>query len=145
MGHVLAGAGVILGTLAVTFVFYVTGLATAPHGIDTPVAVVPEFLMLMFMAGVVAVTASVGSFLISVILTWLRSLRRFPVWLPVVLIPLLTFVVVLLIYARSKDMVFMTTVTGAVLVYFGIYWTLLTMSGAALDFLRRKLSRRKAV
>jgi len=143
VGHVLAGAVVILGTLLVTFVCYVVGLATAPHGIDTPVAEIPLFFMLMFMACVVAVVASTGSFLISVLLTWLRSKRHFPAWLPVVAIPLLAFVVVFVIYGQTKDMVFLTVVTGGVFVYFGIYWTLLTSSSAVLDFFRRKLSRPK--
>ena len=72
VGHVLAGAVIILGTLFVTFMSYVTGLATAPHGVDTPVAVIPEFLSLMFMAGAFAVLASTGLFLISTLLQWLR-------------------------------------------------------------------------
>jgi hypothetical protein len=138
VGHILAGAVVILGTLFVTFVCYIIGLATASGGIDTPMAEIPLFLMLMFMAGVVAVSASTGSFLISVLLTWLRSKRRFPAWLPVIAIPLLAFVVVFLIHGQTKDMAFVAIVTGAVFVYFGIYWTLLTSSSAVLDFLRRK-------
>ena len=141
VGHILAGAVVILGTLLVTFVCYIIGLATASGGIDTPVAEIPMFLMLMFMAGVVAVSASTGSFLISVLLTWLRSKRRFPAWLPVIGIPLLAFVAVFLIHGQTKDMVFVAIVTGAVFVYFGIYWTLLTSSSAVLDFLRRKFMR----
>ena len=145
VGHILAGAVVILGTLFVTFVCYVAGLATAPHGIDTPVAEIPLFLTLMFMAGVVAVIASTGSFLISVLLTWWRSKQCFPAWLPIVVIPLLAFVVVYLIYGRAKDMAFVSIVTGGVFVYFGIYWTLLTSSSAVLDFLRRSLSRQRTV
>ena len=143
VGHILAGAVVVLGTLLVTFVSYIIGLATAPDGIDTPMAEIPLFLMLMFMSGVVAVSASIGSFLISVLLTWLRSKRRFPAWLPVIAIPLLAFVVVFLIYGQTKDMIFVAIVTGAVFVYFGIYWTLLTSSSAVLDFLRRKFMREK--
>jgi hypothetical protein len=143
VGHVLAGAVVILGTLFVTFVCYVFGLATAPHGIDTPVAVIPEFLTLMFMVGVFAVILSTASFVVSVLLTWLRAKRRFPVWLPVAAIPLLTFIVVLLLYGRTRDMSFVAVVTGTAFVYFGIYWTLLTSSGAVLDFFRRKLSSQK--
>jgi hypothetical protein len=138
VGHILAGAVVILGTLLVTFVCYIIGLATASEGIGTPVAEIPLFLMLMLMAGVVAVSASTGSFLISVLLTRLRSKRRFPAWLPVIAIPLLAFVVVFLIFGKTKDMAFVAIVTGAIFVYFGIYWTLLTTSSAVLDFLRRK-------
>jgi drug/metabolite transporter superfamily protein YnfA len=144
VGHVLAGAVVILGTLFVTFVCYIVALATAPHGIDTPVAVIPEFLTLMFMAGVVAVVASTGSFLLSVLLMWLRSKRHFPAWLPIAVIPLLALLVVLLIFGRTKDMGFVAVVTGGVFLYFGIYWTLLTSSAAVLDFIRRKLSGQKA-
>ena len=142
-GHVLAGAVVILGTLFATLIFYVVGLATAPNGIDTPVAVIPEFLMLMCIAGVFAFVASTGSFLISILLTWLRSKMRFPVWLPIAVIPLVAFLVVVLIYGRTKDMRFMSVVTGGVFVYFGIYWTLLTSSAALLDFIRAKLSGQK--
>jgi hypothetical protein len=141
VGHILAGAVVMLGTLFITFVCYVVGLATAPEGIDTPVAEIPFFLMLMLMAGVFAVVASTASFLTSVFLTWLRTKRRFPAWLPVVAIPLLTFIVVLLGFGRTRGMDFVAVVTGSAFVYFGIYWTLLTSSGAVLDFLRRKLSR----
>ncbi len=144
VGHVLAGAVVILGTLLVALACYVIGLATAPHGIDTPAAVIPEFLTLMFMVGVFALVASTASFLISVLLTWLRTKRHFPAWLPVVTIPLLTFVVVLVIFGRTRDMSFVAVVTGMAFVYFGIYWVLLTSSGAVLDFLRRKLFRQKA-
>lgn len=145
VGHVLAGAVVILGTLLVTVVSYVIGLATAPHGIDTPVAVIPEFLMLVFTAGVFAIIISTASFLISVLLTWLRTKRYFPAWLPIVAIPLLTFVVVLLVFGRTKDMNFVETMTGTAFVYFGVYWALLTSSGAVLDFFRRKLSRQKLI
>ena len=41
VGHILAGAVVILGTLFVTFVCYVVGLATAPDSFETPVAEIP--------------------------------------------------------------------------------------------------------
>ena len=140
VGHVLAGATVIVGTLLVALVCYVVGLATAPHGIDTPMAVIPEFLTLMFLAGAFAVSASTGSFLISLLLTWLRTKRHFPVWLPVMLVPVLTFIVVLVVCGRSKGMSFMAVVTGAAFVYFGIYWGLLTSSAAVLDFLRRRVS-----
>ena len=140
VGHVLAGAVVILGTLLVTFVCYLLGLATAPAGIDNPIAMIPEFLALMFMAGVFAVVLSTASFGVSVLLTWLRTKRHFPVWLPVIAVPLVTFLVVLLLYGRTRDMSFVAVVTGLVLVYFGIYWTLLTSSGAVIDFLRRMFS-----
>jgi hypothetical protein len=143
VGHVLAGAVVILGTLLVALVCYIIGLAAAPHGIDTPVAVIPEFLMLMFMAGVFAVIASTASFLISVLLTWLRTKRRFPVWLPVVVVPLFTFIVVLLGFGETRGLDFVAVVTGSAFIYFGIYWTLLTLSNALLDFARRKLSRER--
>jgi hypothetical protein len=145
VGHVLAGAVVILGTLLVTFVCYIIGLATAPDGIDTPMAVIPEILMLMFMAGVFAVIASTASFLISVLLTWLRTKRHFPAWLPVVAIPLLSFLVVLPIFGQTRGLNFVAALTGAVFVYFGIYWTLLTSSSTVLNFLRRKLWRPKTV
>jgi hypothetical protein len=141
VGHVLAGAVVILGTLLVTSVCYMVGLATAPQGIDTPVGVIPEFLMLMLMAGVFAVIASTASFVISALLTWLRTKQQFPAWLPVVLMPLLTFVVVLLGFGQTRGMDFVAFVTGLAFVYFGIYWILLTSSSAVLDFARRKFSR----
>ena len=143
VGHVLAGAVVILGTLFVALVCYVIGLATAPHGIDTPMAMIPEFLTLMFMAGVFALVVSTSSFLISVLLTWLRTKRHFPAWLPVIVVPVLTYIAVLLAFGRTMDMAFMAAVTGAAFVYFGIYWTLLTSSAAVLDFLRRRLSSQK--
>ena len=145
VGHILAGAVVIFGTLFVTFVCYVLGLTTAVHGIEMPAAEIPFFLTLMFMAGVVAVTASTGSFLISVLLTWLSSKRHFPAWLPIIAIPLLAFVVVFLMFGQTKDMIFVAVVTGGVFIYFGIYWTLLTSSSAVLDFLRRSLSRQRTV
>ena len=141
VGHVLAGAVVIFGTLLVTFVCYVIGLATAPHGIDTPVAVIPEFLTLMFMAGVFAVIVSSASFLISTLLNWLRTKRSFPAWLPVLAIPLFTFAVVVFAFGQTRGLSFVAVVTGTAFVYFGIYWTLLTSSGAVLDFCRRKLSK----
>jgi hypothetical protein len=144
-GHVLAGAVVILGTLIVTLVGFVIGLATAPQGIDTPVAVIPEFLMLMFGAGFFAVLVSTASFLLSALLTWLRTKRNFPAWLPVIFVPVLTFVVVRLVFGQTKGMSFVATVTGTAFVYFGIYWTLLTSSGAVLDFLGRKLSFQRLV
>lgn len=140
VGHVLAGAVVILGTLLVTLVCYIVGLATTPQGIDTPAAVIPEFLILIFTAGVFAVIASTASFVISALLTWLRTKRQFPAWLPVIVIPLLTFVVVLLGFGQTRGMDFIALVTGLAFVYFGIYWALLTSSSAVLDFVRRKLS-----
>jgi len=143
VGHVLAGAVVILGTLLVTLVCYLVGLATAPQGIDTPAAVLPEFLMLMLMVGVFAVIASTASFVISALLTWLRTKRQFPAWLPVIVIPLITFVVVLLAFGQTRGMDFVALATGLAFVYFGIYWTLLTSSSAVLDFARRKLSRER--
>jgi hypothetical protein len=143
IGHVLAGGVAILGTLLVTLVCYIIGLATASHGIDTPMAVIPEFLMLMFMAGVFAVIASTASFLISILLTWLRTKRHFPAWLPIVVIPMFTFIVVLLTFGQTRGLDFVAVVTGAAFVYFGIYWTLLASSGAVLDFFRRKLSSQK--
>jgi hypothetical protein len=144
VGDVLAGAVVILGTLLVTGVCYLFGLATAPRGIDTPVAVIPEFLALMFTAGVFAVFLSTASFVVSVLLTWLRTKRHFPAWLPVIALPLVTFLVVLLLYGRTRDMSFVAVVTGLAFLYFGIYWTLFTSSGAVIDFLRWKLSSQKA-
>ncbi|MDB6021605.1 MAG: hypothetical protein JWQ04_1462 [Pedosphaera sp.] len=144
VGHILAGAVIILGTLLFTFVCYVAGLATAPHGIDTPVAVIPEFLMLMFMAGLVAVIASTGSFLISTLLTWLRTKRHFPAWLPIAVVPLVAFLIIFLIFGRTKDLAFIAAGAGGVFVYFGIYWTLLTTSAAVLDFIFRKGSRSEA-
>lgn len=143
VGHFLAGAIVILGTLLVTCMCYLIGLANAPHGIDTPVAMIPEFLSLMFMAGVVAVAASTGSFLISSFLIWLRAKRQFPAWLPIFVIPTVAFVTVFLIFGRTKDMIFVTVLTGAVFVYFGVYWTLLTSSSAVLDYVHQKLSNRE--
>lgn len=144
VGHVLAGAVIILGTLFVTLVCYVVGLATAPQGIDNPVAVIPEFLALMFLAGVFAVAASTCSFLISAFLQWLRSKQYFPVWLPLFVVPLLTSLVAFLAFGRTGDRAFGWIETGMTFVYFGIYWTLLTSSAAVLDFLRRKLSGQKA-
>ena len=142
-GHTLAGAVVILGTLMVTLVFYVIGLASSPQGIETPVAVLPEFLALMFTVGVFAVLVSTASFLLSVLLTWLRTKRNFPAWLPVVTIPVLAFVVVLLVFGRTIDKGFVAAVSGAAFVYFGTYWTILTSSGAVLDFFSRKFWNRK--
>ena len=133
----------ILGTLLVTFVCYLLGLATAAGGIDNPMAVVPEFLALMFLAGVFALVLSTASFVASVLLTWLRARRYFPAWLPVFAVPLVTFLVVVLLYGRTRDMSFVAVVTGLAFVYFGIYWTLLTSSGAVIDFLRRKFSGQK--
>jgi hypothetical protein len=78
-----------------------------------------------------------------VFLTWLRAKRRFPAWLPVVGVPLLTFIVVLLVFRETRDMSFVAVVTSLAFVYFGIYWTLLTSSGAVIDFFRRKLSIQK--
>lgn len=144
VGHVLAGAAVILGTLSVACGSYLVGLATAPGGIDNPVGVIPEFLTLMFTAGVFAVMVSSASFLVSVLLTWLRTKRRFPAWLPVALVPLVTFVVVLLGFGKSRGLDFAAVVAGLALVYFGIYWAVLVCSSAVLDFLARKFSRRSS-
>ncbi|HTL18787.1 MAG TPA: hypothetical protein VL793_16235 [Patescibacteria group bacterium] len=66
-GRVLAGAVVILGTLLMTLVCYAFALATAPNGIDTPAAVIPEFLILMVTVGIFAVIVSTASFLVSVL------------------------------------------------------------------------------
>jgi hypothetical protein len=143
-GHILAGAVIIFGTLFVAFVCYLAGLATAPQGIATPFAVIPEFLMLMFTVSVFAVIVSTSSFLVSALLQWLRSKRHFPVWLPLLLIPVLTFLLVLVMFARTRGMAFVALITGMTFMYFGVYWTLLTSSAAVLDFLRHKLSRQKA-
>lgn len=133
----------ILGTLLVTFVCYVVGVATAAGGIDNPIAVIPEFFALMFLAGVFAVVFSTAAFVVSVLLTWLRAKRFFPAWLPVFAVPLVTFLVVVLLYGRTREMSFVAVVTGLAFVYFGIYWTLLTSSGAVIDLLRRKFSGQK--
>ena len=144
VGHVLAGAVVIFGTLLVALVCYIIGLARAAHGIDTPAAEIPFFLTLMCMAGLFALIASTGSFLVSTLLTWLRAKRHFPAWVPVVAIPLMTFGFVLPVFGRSKGLDFVAVVTGAVFIYFGIYWALLMSSAAFLDFFRRKFSRHTA-
>jgi len=141
VGHVLAGAVVILGTLFFTLVCYVVGLATAPDGIDSPVAVLPELLVLMFTVGIFAIVVSTASFLISSLLQWLRSKWNFPVWLPLFIVPLLTCLVVLLASGPARDIAFFALVTGLAFIYFGVYWTLLMSSAAVLDFLWRKLSK----
>jgi hypothetical protein len=145
LGHVLAGAALIVGTLSVTFMCYIVGLTKSSDSFDTPAAEIPLFLYLMFMAGIFAVIASTSSFLISVLLTWVRMKRHFPAWLPVVIVPLLTFVVVVLIFGRTKDMAFVALVTGLAFLYFGIYWTLLLSSAAVLDFVRHRFSRPKTL
>ena len=142
IGHVLAGATIILGTLLVTFVCYLLGLVKAHNSFDTPAAEIPFFLTLMFTSGVFAVIASSASFLISVLLTWLRTKRPFSVWLPIILVPLLTFIVILPAFGRTRGFDFVWAATGLAFLYFGIYWTLLTSAGAVIDFLRRIFSRR---
>ena len=136
VGHGLAGAVVILGTLLVTAVCYISGLGAEPHGMNTPVAVVSGFLKLMCAAGVLAVIASATLFLLSVFLMWFRTKRRFPLWLPVVIVPLLACFVVLFF----GDLELVATMTSAAFIYFGIYWTLLISFSPLLDFLRRMRS-----
>jgi len=145
VGHILAGATIILGTLLVTVVCYVVGLTNDPHGIDTPVAEIPLFLTLMFMAGIFAVIVSTGSFVLSTLLQWLRPKLHFPVRLPPFVVALLTFMVMLLRFGADGDVAFVALVTGMSFVYFGIYWTLLTCSAAVLDFFQRKLLSRKLI
>jgi drug/metabolite transporter superfamily protein YnfA len=143
--HVLAGAIIILGTLFVAFAIYAVGLLTSSDGIDTPVAEIPAFLMWMLMASVVAVVASTGSFLITAFLQWMRSKRHFSVWLPIVVMPVLTFLIVYLTCIQTKDMAFMASVTGGIFVYFTIYWIVVNSSAAVLDIIRRKLTGQKAM
>jgi hypothetical protein len=140
VGHILAWAVVILGTLGVTLAGYVWGLSTTPDAMDTPVAAFAAFLGVMIMTGLFAVGASTGCFLVSVLLSWLRSQKQFPVWLPVILVPTVTFFFMLLLVWGTQDLSFVGLVTGLVFVYFGVYWTLLTFSGAVLDFFRRRFA-----
>ena len=138
VGHALAGAVVILGTLLVAAVGYIIGLSTAPKGVNTPASVIPDFFKLMFTAGVVAVIVAATSFLVSVFLMWFRTRRLFPLWLPLLVVPALACFVVLFF----GDLEFVATMTSASFIYFGVYWTLLLSSGAVLDFLhQRRLSR----
>ena len=143
LGHVLAGMAVMVGTVLFAAACYLILLATAPEGIENPVAGIPEFLMLMFMAGVFAVAVSTGLFLISVFLTVLRSKRSFPVWLPVLIVTLVAFAAACLALAGTGDWASIVFLTVASFVYFGTYWTILTSSAAVLDFFRRKFSRTK--
>ena len=135
----MAGTGIILGTLLVAVICYAVGLANVPNGIDTPAAVIPEFLALMFVAGILGVAASTGAFLISIFLQWLRSKWTFSVWLPLLLVPSLVFLVTLLTVGPTRGMDFVVLVTGMAFLHFGIYWTLLSLSGVFLDFFRRLL------
>ena len=145
IGHVLAGAVVISGTLLVAFVCYIIGLTTAAGGIDTPPAEFSLFLMIMFMTAVFAVMASTASFLVSVFLTWLRTKRPFPVWAPILLVPVLTLAIILPIFRKTQGIDFVLVVTGVAFVYFGIYWTILTSSAAVLDFLRQSFFRKTSL
>ena len=138
VGHVLAGATVILGTLLVTAVGYFAGLVTSPGGIENPVAVIPEFLSLMLMCGAYAVIASTCSFLISVLLQWVRSKWLFPVWLPLIVVPLVTLLVTLPLFEQTRGLPFVELVTGTAVIYFGIYWLVLATSAAVLNYLKRK-------
>ena len=141
VGHLLASGIVSLGTVLVTVVCYFIGLTRSHDSFDTPAAEIPLFLMVMFAALVLAAIASAGSFVISVFLTWLRTKRPFSAWLPVFIIPVLTFLATLPVFGAARGIDFVWTVTGLTFVYFGIYWTLLTSSGALLDFLRKKFSK----
>jgi hypothetical protein len=144
LGHILAGAVIISGTLLFTLVCYFFGLATSSYGIDTPAAVIPEFLALMFMASVFAVAVSTGAFILSTLFQWLRSKWHFPVWLPLIIVPPLTFLVTLLVFGRARGLEFAALVTGMSFLFFSIYWTLFVSSGAVLDFIRHKLSKEAA-
>ena len=143
LGHILAGAVVIFGSLLVALVCYAFGLSTATHGIESPFAVIPEFLSVMFMVGFLAVIISTVCFLISVLLVWLRAKCHFPAWIPVVGVPIVAFVV-LLAFRGASDMRFGALMAGLSFVYFGVYWTILTLSGVVLDFLCRMVSNKKA-
>jgi hypothetical protein len=143
VGHILAGAVVILGTLGVMLAGYAWGLSTTPDAMDTPVAAFAAFLGVLIMTALFAVGASAGCFLVSVLFTWMRSQKHFPVWLPVIFLPTVTFFFMLLLFWGTQDLSLVGIVTGLVFVYFGVYWTLLTFSGAVLDFIRRRLAERK--
>jgi hypothetical protein len=135
VGHALAGAVVILGTLLVAAIGYIMGLASAPKG--SAGSVIPGFFKLMFTASVVAVIVAATSFLTSVFLMWFRTKRHFPLWLPVLIVPPLACFVALFF----GDLEFVATMTSASFIYFGIYWALLLSSSALLDFLRERRLR----
>ena len=144
-GHMLAGTAVVLSTLLVTLVCYVLAAATSPHGAGNLLEPMPSFAAFMFAGFVVALIAAAGSFLLSIVLTWLRSKKHFPGWLPVAIVPLVALVVLLLLFGQVQYTIFIAIVTGSVFVCFGIYWTVLASSPAVLGFVRRQLCREKAV
>ena len=134
-GHILAGSTLIVGALLVMMACYLFGIATSSDGIDNPVAVVPEFLMLMFLTGCVAVAVSTGCFLASTLLTAIRSKRPFKPWLPVVLSPIFGFPIAYSLFGRSDSQTFALVVAFALSACFALYWTVLVSSGALVDFL----------
>ncbi len=144
-GHMLAGSAVVVSTLLVTLVCYALAAATAPHGAGNLLEPMPSFASFMFAGFVVALVAAAGSCLLSVVLTWVRSKKHFPGWLPVAIVPLVALVVLLLLFGQVQYTIFIAIVTGTVFVCFGIYWTVLTSSPAVLGFLRRQLCRERAL
>jgi hypothetical protein len=142
--HGFAGAAVVLTTLFVSLLCYIAGVATAPHAAGSLLEPMPSFATWMLAGFVIAAIASIGSFLASLVLTWLRSKWPFPGWIPVLVIPLLALVALLLLCGELRYTIFIALSTVAVFLCFGIYWAVLT-SRALLDFLRRRSSKEKAV
>jgi hypothetical protein len=140
VGHVQAGAGGIICSLVFALGSYAVGLyQSVDGGLDTPVAEFTFFMTLMFTIGLFAVAMSIGSFAVSTLLIWLRTKRRYPLWVPVLAVPLVTLFVVLMVFGGNRDLNFMEFATPLTLVCFGVCWTLLAFSAAVLDFIRRKI------
>ena len=135
-GHVLAGTTLIGGALVFMAVCYVAGIATSIEGIDSPAAAVPEFLLLMLLAGGVAIAVSTGCFLVSVLLTLVRWKWRFWSWLPLLLAPAFGFPIAYGFFGQAEDGTFALVVASTLSVCFALYWAVLMGSAAVVDFFK---------
>ncbi len=140
ISHVFAGIIVIFGSLFVTFSCYIITLIMNPHGIDNPIGIIPEVLALMFTAGLFAAGVSIASFVLSIILTWIRSKKRFHLILPILVTPILTFVIVSLIFREISEKGVFTTVV--LCLYFGVYWIALASSDVVIALFRKNKMER---
>ena len=135
VGHLLASAVLVFGTLFVVLMYFMFGLMTAPGGIENPAAAFIELGMLLSYAGGGAVTITIGALLVSVILQVIHAKRRFPRWLPVIVIPLLNVPFLLLSILPGSQIAPVALTILIMSVYFCVYWVVLTSTTVVLDLL----------
>ncbi len=140
IGHVLAGVALISGILLLAAVLYGFGLATAPSGVDNPVAVIPEFLFWMLIAFTGALACSTLCFLTTCLFQWFRRKFGIPAWLPPLLVSPIALTVSAAIWWPNERAAAWGFGWGFSL-SFASYWSIVASSNVVADYFFARLAK----